>query len=946
MKHPVFLSLVLGLLIIMIICPTLAGETRAYTPDELIALNGIKGWGDIGKLDTSREITAPGNKSGFSLKFTWENKSKDYSFWHAETGIPHRDDLNLDDYDRFVCDLFVESTDNKVDLCIYLEENDGDRWICWRKPLNDAPIGKWLHIEINRDDMELWPLGNKKREWNQIKNVSIEPYHNKAVYYVDNIRLLGPGGKELDVISDDNDGFPIDKLRSEPIHNPPLGTTYFACIAGKKTIAEKLPLKFNGLLGKFGTSGLGVATVHALNEWNVATVGYTVVGDGYTKFLTKHQAWDVNYAGESYNKTPFTAKNFNGPHCVAYAHPAVTQVMENKIDALAKSGIGACMLVDYTFPYANGPFGYAPSMIEAYHKDLTGEDEGLHIKQNSREQVIHFHDYFRAYNGFRVKPEDIGIKQWSEYTPWKPGDEGAFERSNRSIFFYLRSYEWLKLPDRVGRYYRSKGGLGMWIVPNTEDMYGSSDYVFISRSVGSSNLFPEWFGNVGFISEAAYASIPYYLREEADKSGNRFSILFETGATGHSTPYWEWQVAYTGSYVLSAISRADDYDNDFIDGAAYETQSDPKNAELFNRFRDGVAKAFAYQQARREKAKRGKARILCVSERPPSRGVNSIFFTINQPNSLGLGLSRTHFLFDLRDSLDLEKVIDRYKVLFYCPISPRVGDLTLIRRWLDSKPGRCLVTHSYVPTRDAKGFWGFTRDAQLGNVDGGSVIGLGRITRTEAKQCKVISAKGIWAKYFKTGEVINLQSGLTKCEHGEPLVMTDAGPLITQAVVGKGRVIYLHFTSDDPTNPDFLSVSKRISFAVGEESDIKPLCDADDQTLVQALDVPGGRSAVVWDILSLGKWNFEYRPGISPLEYSAPGVNKTVRLTVNSRSGYLVYDFWADKQSRILPSNGYIEVNLKDHLTGLYYYGLDSPSMRATIDNARKIRHKMQSLRF
>ncbi|MCE5200363.1 MAG: hypothetical protein ABFD54_13385 [Armatimonadota bacterium] len=932
--------------VILIVSPVFAEESRNYAVDELVVLNGMQSWGDEGLLDTNHEVIAPGNKSGFSLKFVWEDRPAGFNLWYVGTRLLQPGGVNPADYDRFACDLFVESTDDKATLRIFLKENDGASWICWEHLLKDAPIGKWLHIEVKKDDMVLRLQEGAKKEWNRIDSFVIQPSYGKAVYYVDNIRLLGPSGKEMDIISTADDGFPRDESWNEPIHNPPTGVAYFSYLAKKDLFEAKTPFKFAELLGKFGTSGIGAPTVHELNKSNIAMIGYSNIGGSYAKYLTKRQAWDVNYKGESYNTIPSSVKDFTGSHCAAYAHPVVTQIMREKIDIFAKSGIGVCLLADYTFPWSNGPFGYSDCMINAYREDLAGKDEGLYIRQHGKVRIIHFSDYFYSYNGFRPKPEDIGIRQWNEYTPWKPGVKGEFALSSNVIFYYLRSYEWLKLPDRTGRYYQSKGGQGMWIVPNAESPEGSSDYVFISRSVGSTNLFPEWFGNIGISAEAAYASIPYYLREEADNANNRFSVIFETGATGHAAPYWNWQVAYIASYVLSAISRADDYDNDFMDESTYEVQSNPANEQQFNRFRDGVAKAFAFQQARLESAKRNKAQILCVSERPPSRSVNSIFFAINQPSTLGLGLSRAHFLFDLRDSLDLENVINRYKVLAYSPMSPRVGDFALIRRWLDSKPGRCLITHTYVPTRDARGFWGIVPNTQLGSVDGGRVLGLGRITSTDVKQCKILWAKGVWSKFFKAGEVIKLASGLTKCEQGQAMVMTDAGPIITQAKVGKSRVVYLHFTARDPADPDFLSVSKRIALAVGIESNIKPLCDADDQTLVQAFDIKGGRSVAIWDLPSLKKWDFKYQPGIAPLEYSAPGVEKTVQFPADAKTNYIIYDFWADKQLQVSPTIGYIELKLEDHLTDLYYYGPDSPNMRATIASVRKMRQKMRDLKF
>jgi len=245
----------------------------------------------------------------------------------------------------------------------------------------------------------------------------------------------------------------------------------------------------------------------------------------------------------------------------------------------------------------------------------------------------------------------------------------------------------------------------VWIVPNPEDSWGSSDYMMITRSAGVRNLMPEWFGCPAWEAEGMYAPAATSAAKPT-AAGSRFSVLFETGAGGHAAPYWDWRVAYNAAYSLSAASRADDFDNDFIDESPYETMSDPaKDPAQFRRFRDGVTKALGFLQAREEKPARPATDVLCVSERPPSKSCGSIFFGVRVPHTLAVGLSRAHLPFDLRDSFELEQVINRYRILAYSPWQPRAGDLTLISKWLASKAGRVLITHSFVPTRDATEFW-------------------------------------------------------------------------------------------------------------------------------------------------------------------------------------------------------------------------------------------------
>lgn len=911
--------------------------------DALTALNGLTGFGDVSKIEAERTIVAPGNRLGFSLKVTWESHPGSEGFWSIRAILPSG--TAVEEYDRFACDLYVESSDDVATLAIFPVESDGDRWVCWSQPLSKVPAGQWQHIEVKREQMSPWLLGNGKQEWNRIECLAVEPSRGKAVFYVDNLCLIGPNGRRQEFVTAADDGLRVDQHRHEPIAIPEPGTVYFPGLSRPELLEGGTPRQFRELLGSFGTSAFGESAVQSLQQAGITPIYYSAFGEGYMKFLTRRQAWDVTVRGESPNVTSFFTKTFNGFHTFALAHPAVTEAGRQRVDALVASGIGAWMIVDYTFPYTDGPFGYSPAMRQAYVADLNGDDEGLFTRENGAERVVRFRDYFLAYNGFFPNPSDLGLKSWEEFSPPQLGQQDVHSQACGELFLYLRSYEWLKLPDRVGRYSQSRGGQGVWVAPNPEDTNGSSDYAFMARSVGVRNLFPEWFGNVGYESEAGYASLPY-LREQADSAGSRLSGIYETGAGGHAAPYWDWRVAYNGVYALTAASRADDLDNDFLDETNYAQMADPAKTAQFVRFRDGVAKAKAFQQSRAEKATRPGAKILGIAERPPARACNSIFFGLQQPYNLAIGISRAHFVFDLRDSLDLDRVLDRYDVLSYSPCSPREGDMERIRRWLDEQPDHLLIAHTFVPTRSAREWWGMDRSARLGRANGGDSLGLGRIATSEVTRCVITSADDQWVGQFPPGQTIELASPLTRCEHGEPLVSTDAGPLVSRVRVGKGQVIYLHYSAEDPANPAVLSLNIRVMLAIGKLVGVRPICTADADTLVQVFDVPGGQSVVAWDRPTLDKWVFEYRPGIEPLRFESSGVDRTVRLTTAGDARWLAYDFWADRLTELPAGQREASLHLENAVTGLFYVGADTPTLRATIANAQKVRQEMRDLKF
>jgi hypothetical protein len=914
---------------------------------ELIFLNGISSSDNSGSIRANQKFTSPNNTLGFSIEFNWNNSVSNNSWWSIKQSLPPTPMSRLNDFDRVTFDIYPIKTNRTTHLRVFLQEDDGDRWIVTDLNLsNNLKIGTWNHFELKRNEMQPWLLGNGQLDWSEIKSLVFEPWSEskgkgQANFLIDGVTLLGSGKQTLDVFNTKDDGDWVDPSWNEPMQKlPSPGVVYLPGIGSERL--SDTPQQFQKLLGRVGTSHVVGPKATKLVRSGIPVVGYTGLVQGYEKFLTRRGAWDVNAAGEGPGNIPLLLNPFTYFHTISLSHSGVASALQRRIDAMVKSGIGTFMAVDYTFPWNGGLFGYSNAMIAAYRDDLQAVDTGLQIVDRNQTKIIHFPDYFRLYHGFFPTAQDLGLQNWKAFNPPRPGENKLSNRAYWRLFMFLRSYEWLKLAGRTGRHMQCRGGHGLWVIPNPEDSLGSSDYAMLLRTAGVTNVFPEWFGGIATMSSAAYVSGPY-LREQAKRGNSRLSALFETGAGGHAAPYWHWQVAFNGAYALTAATQADDFDNDFIDQAPFQEMSNPKtNPAEFNRFRDTVAKALGFQLAHQGKAKRSPSKILCVTERPP-KDVSSFFFTIEDKRRPGLAgsLSRAHIAFDLRDSLELEQVLSRYDVIVYDVIAPRAGDIEHLQRWLKEKSGRVLVTHSFVPTRTAQGYWGSDSGTAFGSIKN-ALLGLGSLTRTNITKAIITSAVESWRPFAQIGKAFTLSDPLSHSEYGKPLIMTNVGPLVSQVVVGKSEVIYFNYT------PGASNITKqldeRLALALMRHINKKSFVVANPEVSIQAFQVAGGQSVVVWDMPTEEDWASKNKMVTSPLRWRSSNINQIIKLPVNDKK--IIYDFWDDKILNQLPEKGYLTLNLKGVSSKLFFVGADSKEFKDTISKARVVRKKMNDLQF
>ncbi len=707
----------------------------------------------------------------------------------------------------------------------------------------------------------------------------------------------------------------------------------------------------------------------------------------YAPYLTRTCAWEIDGTGATgaCNGSGNAAGGGACGHSYAIADAAFKKTVTDRLDKMIQAGISTYVNVDFSLPQANQKtgayFGFSESFLSAIQNDLLGQDDGFQIIIDGKKVLWHFRDYVNHYTGTTFSPADFSLNDWTAYLPPK-NHKSAVKTPRRLLLSQLlRSYEWFKLADWSGRYYAEKGG-AMMFMPNPEST-GSWDFDLLAKTAGSNTVIPEVFGNTPLAAEAAYSSYGF-LRRSATQAGHRLGITLETGPGGNVYPYTDYRVAYTSTYELTAAAATptqllDFLENDFIDHIPlsqaftqnpfyYFTGQGVKNACLNERprFQDSLAKSTAFLEARREKAMKPQSSILCVNSRGPASGPQTRLNAI--PYSFSPALSGLHMNFDTTDDTELEKILNNYQVVAYSNLSPKVGVFKVLRRFLLAQSNRTLFLHSFIPSRDAHDFLGYSyvgqngtsMDNQLGKSQPLAALGMGAIsmnpnntTDGSPNYATITRVAPGWGG-LPVGNTYEFDEPLTLISGAVPLIMSDLGPLVSLIKVGQSQIIYFHFSASDMTQGDVFQATALAMKNSLNHSQIAPLVTMDPLNLdvsVQSFSVPGGHSIIVWDRAFLQAFSFAYNANLNTalgsdstqyIDYLDPGFQTTVFVSANAGQKHaLVYDVWNDSEKVVPAVNGMVELSVSNSSTAFFYVGQDTAVLRNTIAQAKASKNRL-----
>lgn len=636
---------------------------------------------------------------------------------------------------------------------------------------------------------------------------------------------------------------------------------------------------------------------------------------------------------------------------VMATHPAIQAGLKDQIDYAASLGVNNFKQVDMVWPW-QGRWGYDEVSVAAFRDDLQETDEGLDILPGltgklSKGGVIHFWDYYEYYHGFRLKPSDLGLKSWMEYTPVSEraaADGGDLEKRNLGVFILLYHYEWLRQAQRFGRWAKAHGGIHDYTL-NPEDLGNGGDYVFLSRIADAGTIYVEYFGGPSAL-QGAYHNLPLYVHS-ADAAGRKLGLILEIGQGGHGEHYLAPEVNYLYAFELAAAGLRN-YHNEWTASMwraiSASPPAVPEQTFDFDRWSSWVSGALGFVFAREEKIRRPEPRVFNISTRSPGYYVSSWLWGLNQGPSFGPLLSDWHVPFQQWDRSAMPEILGKADVIFYTPPAGRTQDWKALREWL-KQPGKSLVIHSNVPFS--------IDDGQARLAPGVENV---NYTSVDQRYTDFLAEKVDYqaALFPELKAIRSLEDRTWSAIPGAEVLAGDRNKLLLSLISlpGGSSIWYLHRNPLELEGKDCSTVEEIL---VGRLKLPRDVAASSAPVMAHRFAAPGYEVLNVWTGLDIpgfkagygphlmpGRGANEFDPKKRPYPYLLPEVDTTVEVPVKEAGDYRVYAFLSGQENVLKASTaGVLELRVRGTAAEQFFFAKDGPDFQKALETVKHQRARL-----
>ncbi len=523
---------------------------------------------------------------------------------------------------------------------------------------------------------------------------------------------------------------------------------------------------------------------------------------------------DSLYARNATGQNP-TERGMDATHSEDITNPLFLKLAQQLYLRSAKAGADVFRPVDYVWPYVEGGqnWAYSDSALKAWPQDLNETDAGLELgkgmdaKKPTDRRVAHFWEYFVSYHGYRMTPQDVGLTSWNDYRPPAPNaPDSPTLRNNRIVLDLLYHYEWLKFANEGVRLSATEYGMLTQPVCNPEEVNNGTDLYWLNKLRYARGFWTEWWGGAGVVVPTYYNG--RYYDNVVQRNGKELVIGGEVSAAGGDPYagrpfYWDNRATYLIAYAQAGSTHARAQNEQYW-AWTWDKAIDPTQPEYASYTTDRCAFS-GFLQNRNDRAVKPQTDLLAISMRAITEGMPYFTNGSDQPYNLGQDLVQLNYLHDgaafpLEDAYDL----DDYKTVVLSSFEPPQGFVSKLSHWVASKPGRTVITHSFIPTR----FSAPVTELRPGPVafcqPGGQekLLGFGSIRETSVVSGILQTHDPIFHSVLKAwdGKSVTFSRGICRTEgvQGVKTLLSLGGlPLVSEHRFGKGRVLYLHFFANE-----------------------------------------------------------------------------------------------------------------------------------------------------
>ncbi len=589
--------------------------------------------------------------------------------------------------------------------------------------------------------------------------------------------------------------------------------------------------------------------------------------------------------------------------------PEVLAVTKKYIAQAAREGFSEYILIDYVWPW-DGRYGYGPKTVAAYREYLNGNDDGMVLEDGRGGQVtIKFWDYLKLYTDVTFRPAEMGIANWSAYTPVAEN----YNSKNYFLFNALCHYAHLQFLQKCGEYALSQGII---VSPtlNPEDINNCCDIYVMSRLRGVGKIGYEYFGNPA--GTTAWYHSMRTISANLHKYGHQMACVGEINAGGHGPTRYAWDVAYAHYYDMTCSTKPIDYNNQYMEA---DWSAVAKTDGQFPRYAHWAGGALGFMQSHAENRRlpAPKETLLVNSRAVLERSASSQVDFI--AGSFAGLLDLMHYPFDASGKEEFETPAKNARVLVYVPAESSPMHHKKVMDWLKSSPDHVLVTYADAPFKTS-----------IGTVQSNAPL---------ARSGLSLNLKNVETRIISLGGS-NVTCQIFHLQNGTPMLRSTEGvPLITAVQWGANKIIYINAAVTIGAGAVEQEIVRQTLALAGvtPEASVKSSAEADIRT--HLYDIPGGKSVVLWNLITLweqGRKNYYVRVATNPSEVTLP---------IQPGVSYTLYDFYADKLTTLTaPADGKLRYVMAHSLDILYFGKSDDASFTQALESVRATRQKLAKL--